>query len=87
MKTLEQIRAKLQEYPIEVIFPDIAEWQTGNTGVDYIHTFDSGVAGPHAMILALTHGNEVSGAIAVDRFLRSGLRPLKGRLTSACRST
>jgi predicted deacylase len=81
MKTLEQIRAKLQEYPIEVTFPDIAEWQTGNTGVDYIHTFDSGVAGPHAMILALTHGNEVSGAIAVDRFLRSGLRPVTGRLT------
>ncbi|GAC1523598.1 MAG: M14 family metallopeptidase [Collimonas sp.] len=81
MKTLEQIRAKLQEYPIEVTFPDIAEWQTGNTGVDYIHTFDSGVAGPHAMILALTHGNEVSGAITVDRFLRSGLRPVKGRLT------
>ncbi len=81
MKTLEQIRAKLQEYPIEVTFPDIAEWQAGNTGVDYIHTFDSGVAGPHAMILALTHGNEVSGAITVDRFLRSGVRPVKGRLT------
>ncbi|SFI03874.1 Succinylglutamate desuccinylase [Collimonas sp. OK307] len=81
MKTLEQIRAKLQEYPIEVTFPDITEWQTGNTGVDYIHTFDSGVAGPHAMILALTHGNEVSGAITVDRFLRSGVRPVKGRLT------
>lgn len=81
MKTLEQIRAKLQDYPIEVAFPDITEWQTGNTGVDYVHTFDSGVAGPHAMILALTHGNEVSGAIAVDRLLRSGLRPVKGRLT------
>ncbi|SFB05489.1 Succinylglutamate desuccinylase / Aspartoacylase family protein [Collimonas sp. OK607] len=81
MKTLEQIRAKLQEYPIEVTFPDIAEWQTGNTGVDYIHTFDSGVAGPHAMILALTHGNEVSGAITVNRLLRSGVRPVKGRLT------
>ncbi|WP_211450747.1 M14 family metallopeptidase [Collimonas antrihumi] len=81
MKTLEQIRAKLPEYPIEVNFPDIGEWQAGNTGVDYIHTFDSGVAGPHAMILALTHGNEVSGAITVDRFLRSGIRPVKGRLT------
>lgn len=81
MKTLEQIRAKLHEYPIEVAFPDIAAWKTGNTGVDYMHTFDSGVTGPHAMILALTHGNEVSGAIAVDQLLRSGLRPAKGRLT------
>ncbi|AMO99505.1 succinylglutamate desuccinylase / Aspartoacylase family protein [Collimonas arenae] len=81
MQTLEQIRAKLHDYPIEVAFPNIAEWQVGNTGVDYIHTFDSGVAGPHAMILALTHGNEVSGAITVDKLLRAGLRPLKGRLT------
>lgn len=81
MKTLEQIRANLHEYPIEVAFPDIAEWKSGNSGVDYIHTFDSGTPGPHAMILALTHGNEVSGAIAVDQLLRSGLRPAKGRLT------
>jgi predicted deacylase len=81
MKTLEQIRATLQEYPIEVTFPDIREWQVSNTGVDYIHTFDSDVAGPHAMILALTHGNEVSGAITVDKLLRSGIRPAKGRLT------
>ncbi|MFJ2990856.1 M14 family metallopeptidase [Collimonas sp. NPDC087041] len=83
MQTLEQIRAKLHDYPIEVTFPNIAEWQVGNTGVDYVHTFDSGVAGPHAMILALTHGNEVSGAITVDKLLRAGLRPLKGRLTLA----
>ena len=83
MQTLEQIRAKLHDYPIEVAFPNIAEWQVGNTGVDYVHTFDSGVAGPHAMILALTHGNEVSGAITVDKLLRAGLRPLKGRLTLA----
>lgn len=81
MKTLEQIRAKLQEYPMEVTFPDIARWQAGNTGVDYVHTFDSGVAGPHVMIMALTHGNEVSGAIVVDQLLRRGLRPIKGCLT------
>ena len=83
MQTLEQIRAKLHDYPIEIAFPNIAEWQVGNTGVDYVHTFDSGVAGPHAMILALTHGNEVSGAITVDKLLRAGLRPFKGRLTLA----
>ena len=81
MKTLEQIRAALQAYPIEVKFPDIDKWKTGNTGVDYVHTFDSGAAGPHVMIMALTHGNEVSGAIAVDKLLQAGLRPLKGRVT------
>jgi predicted deacylase len=81
MKTLEQVRAALQAYPMEVAFPDIEKWKSGNTGVDYVHTIDSGIAGPHVMIMALTHGNEVSGAIAVDRLLQTGLRPLKGRVT------
>ena len=35
------------------------------------------------MINALTHGNEVCGAIVVDALLRSGLRPRKGKLTLA----
>ncbi|MES2102503.1 MAG: M14 family metallopeptidase [Pseudomonadota bacterium] len=81
MKTLEQIRAGLQAYPIEVVFPDISQWQHSNTGVDYIHSFDSGVIGPHVMVMALSHGNEVSGAIAVDALLRTKLKPLKGRIT------
>jgi predicted deacylase len=83
MKTLEQVRASLKPYPVEVEFPDIRRWQTGTDGVDYVHTFDSGVAGPHVMVMALTHGNEVSGAITVDAFLARGLRPLRGRLTLA----
>ena len=83
MKTLEQVRATLQPYPIEVEFPDIRQWQQGNCGVDYVHTFDSGVPGPHVMIMALTHGNEVTGAIAVDALLRSEVRPRQGRLSLA----
>ena len=81
MKTLEQIRAGLPAYPIEVMFPDISRWRRSNTGVDYIHSFDSGIAGPHVMVMALSHGNEVSGAIAVDALLRTKLKPLKGRIT------
>jgi predicted deacylase len=46
-----------------------------------VHTFDSGQPGPHVMINALTHGNEVCGAIVVDALLRAGLRPRRGRLT------
>jgi succinylglutamate desuccinylase len=81
MKTLEQVRASLKPYPVEVEFPDIRQWKTGNCGVDYVHSFDSGIPGQHVMIMALTHGNEVSGAIAVDAFLRCGLRPRHGRLS------
>jgi predicted deacylase len=75
MKTIEDLRASLTPYPIEVQFPDISPWQHGNAGVEYVHSFDSGVPGPHVMIMALTHGNEVSGAITVDRLLRKGLKP------------
>ncbi|WP_397452835.1 M14 family metallopeptidase [Pseudomonas sp. NA-150] len=83
MQTLEQLRATLPPYPIEVDFPDIRQWKTGNCGIDYVHSFDSGVPGPHVLIMALTHGNEVSGANAVDTLLSSGLRPRQGRLSFA----
>ncbi len=46
-------------------------------------TFESGHAGPHVLVTALTHGNEICGAIALDRLLRAGLRPRQGRLTLA----
>jgi len=69
--------------PIELQAPDIEPHRQSNTGVDWVHTFDSGQPGPHAMIQALTHGNEICGAIAVDRLLREGVRPARGKLTLA----
>jgi predicted deacylase len=35
------------------------------------------------MVQALTHGNELCGAIALDFLLSQGLRPLAGILTLA----
>ncbi|MGO4575405.1 M14 family metallopeptidase [Cupriavidus sp. 2TAF22] len=70
-------------YPVEVEFPDIRPYAAGNAGVPYVHTFDSGVPGPHVMVNALTHGNEVCGAITVKALLDAGLRPRRGRLTLA----
>lgn len=71
----------LAAYPIEVAFPDLARWRNGNTGIDYVHTFDSGVAGPHVLVCALTHGNEVCGAIALNELLMRGVHPMRGKLT------
>jgi succinylglutamate desuccinylase len=68
-------------YPIEIEFPDIRPYQTGNTGVDHVHRFESGQSGPDVMVNALTHGNEVSGAITVMTLLDSGIRPRRGSLT------
>jgi len=66
---------------IEVRFPEIERWAEGNTGVPYVWSFASNRAGPHTLIQALTHGNEVCGAIALDWALQHAIRPTRGRLT------
>jgi predicted deacylase len=68
---------------VELQAPDIQPFRASNTGTDYVHTFDSGKPGPHALVNALTHGNEICGAIVVERLLREGLRPARGKLTLA----
>jgi predicted deacylase len=73
----------MNAYPIELEAPDIQSYQAGNCGIDYVSSFDSGKAGPHLMLAALTHGNELCGAIALDWLLRQEVRPLAGRLTLA----
>jgi len=69
--------------PIEIQPPDLAPFRHASTGVDYVHVFDSGCAGPRVMVQALTHGNEFCGAIALISLLQEGLRPLRGSLTIA----
>lgn len=69
--------------PPDLAPPDIAFLRTGNTGVDYVTTLDSGVPGPHLVVNGLVHGNEVCGAIAIVRLARLGIRPLRGKLTLA----
>ena len=68
-------------YPIEIEFPNIKAYAVGNTGLPYVYSFDSGVPGTHVMINALTHGNEVCGAIAVGSLLDLEVRPRRGRMT------
>ena len=71
----------LSPYPIEIDPPDISAYRQGNTGVEYFTFFDAAEPGPHAMITAVTHGNELCGAVVLDELFRSGFRPLRGRLT------
>lgn len=70
-----------EHYPIGVAFPDIRPYAQGNTGIPYVFSFDSGTPGPHVMVNSITHGNEVSGAIAVAGLLDAQIRPRTGRLT------
>ena len=75
--------ATSEHYPIEIEPPDIAPYRSGSAGVDYVHVFDSGWAGPTALVQALTHGNEVCGAHALDWLFKSDIRPDAGRLIVA----
>ncbi len=68
-------------YRVELSPPDISAYRAGNSGIEYVTTFDSGKAGPHVMINAVTHGNEICGAIAVDRLFKMNLRPSVGKLS------
>jgi len=71
------------DFPVELCAPDISQWRAGNAGVPYVHAFEGPQPGPHALITALVHGNEICGAIALDRLLSDGLRPARGRLSLA----
>jgi len=68
-------------HPIELAAPDIAPYKAGNTGFDYITRIDSGKPGPHVMITAVVHGNELCGAIALDWLFKHDVKPLKGQLS------
>jgi len=70
-------------YAIDLAPPDIAPYRTGNVGVEYVVRFRATTAGPHVLVTALVHGNELCGAIAVDQLLRKGLLPARGTLTLA----
>ena len=71
------------EFDVHLAPPDISPWREGNTGIAGVTTFHSGVPGPHVALFALTHGNEIAGAIVLDRLLRARLRPVRGALTFA----
>ena len=70
-------------YRVELTPPDIEPYRAGNTGIEYVTSFVAAEPGPHVLVTALTHGNEICGAIALDRLLRAGVQPRRGRLSLA----
>jgi hypothetical protein len=67
--------------PIEIDLPDLGAYAAGNAGLPYVWHFDAPRAGPRLTLQALTHGNEVCGAIALAQLLDAGFVPLRGSLT------
>jgi predicted deacylase len=71
----------LPEFKVRLCPPDLSQWAAGNTGIAGITTRESGRAGPHVALLSLMHGNELAGAIVLERLLSAGLMPTRGRLS------
>ncbi|MNK44527.1 Succinylglutamate desuccinylase / Aspartoacylase family protein [compost metagenome] len=67
--------------PLEVLPRDLSAYRQGNTGIDYVHRFASSKPGPHVLVNALTHGNEICGMVAATHLLDTGVRPKIGTLT------
>ncbi len=70
-------------YAIELSAPDIRPYRHGNRGVDYVWTWEAAKSGPHVMVTAVVHGNELCGAIALDFLFKQKLRPQHGWITLA----
>ncbi len=66
---------------VNIARPDLRRWLSGNCGIPGAWSFAAAAPGPHVAITAILHGNEIAGAVVLDRLLRAGLRPLRGRLS------
>ena len=69
------------KFTVELTPPDISPYRAGNTGVEYVTRFTAREPGPHVTVLGLTHGNEICGAVAIDKLFRADIRPRRGTLT------
>src|SRR5271157_2461726 len=71
----------LPDFKVRLGQPDISPWVAASSGIPGIITRQSGRPGPHVALLSLMHGNEIAGAIALERLLRAGLMPTHGKLS------
>jgi predicted deacylase len=71
----------LPEFRVRLSAPNLTPWVAGNTGIRGVTTRASGRSGPHVALLSLMHGNELAGAIVLERLLRANLTPKRGKLS------
>jgi predicted deacylase len=71
----------MRSMPLELTAPDISAYRQSNVGIDYVTRMDSGKPGPHVVVQALTHGNELCGALTLDYLFQQNIRPMRGVLS------
>ncbi|TDH59591.1 peptidase M14 [Dankookia rubra] len=72
--------AGLPRLDVRIARPELDAWRGGNV-MPGVWSFAADAPGPHVAVVAATHGNEIGGAVVLDRWLRAGLRPARGRLS------
>ncbi|CAH0232080.1 succinylglutamate desuccinylase/aspartoacylase family protein [Roseomonas sp. CECT 9278] len=73
--------ARPPDVPVNIAKPDLRRWLPGNCGIPGAWSFAAEAPGPHVALTAIVHGNEIAGAVVLDRLLRRELRPARGRLS------
>jgi predicted deacylase len=71
----------LPAFDVRLSPPDLGPWLAGNTGVRGFWRFAGAAPGPSVLIVALVHGNEIAGALALDTLLHHPPALLRGTLT------
>lgn len=73
----------MRPHTVQIQPPSIAQWAASTSGTPYVHERQGGALGPEVLVTALVHGNEYSGAIAIEQLLVSNWQPTCGRVTFA----
>lgn len=71
----------IPHFEVALTPPDLRPWLAGDGDISGFVTRHAAEPGPHLLLLSLMHGNEFAGAIVLDRMLREGFRPARGRVT------
>jgi Succinylglutamate desuccinylase / Aspartoacylase family len=78
--------AAAPRFPVRIAAPDLRPFLAGNS-LPGVWSFAAAAPGPHVAVVALVHGNEIAGAVVLERWLRAGLRPARGRLSLVLANT
>ena len=73
-------REAVPPFEVNIAKPELRPWREGNA-LPGVWSFSAAASGPHVALVAVVHGNEIAGAALLDRWLRAGLRPARGRLS------
>ncbi len=68
-------------FEVRLDVPDLSPWRAGNGGIEGVWSLAAAAPGPHLALVSLVHGNEYAGAVVLDRLLRAGFAPARGRVS------